>query len=50
VPTPKTSDVIDVVAADRSPQRVARLANAYATAAIQLARTDQARRTAAIVA
>jgi succinoglycan biosynthesis transport protein ExoP len=44
-----TSDVVDVVATADSPQRVAQLANAYAGAAIRLARQEQARRAGAIV-
>lgn len=49
VPAPKTSDVVDVVATASSAARVARLADAYSTAAIQLARSDQATRTRAII-
>jgi succinoglycan biosynthesis transport protein ExoP len=49
VPPQTTSDVIKVVATGNSPQRVAQVSNAYAAAAIELARRDQARRTAAIV-
>jgi succinoglycan biosynthesis transport protein ExoP len=49
VPAPKTGDVVDILATASSPRRSAQLANAYAAAAITIARTDQARRTAAIV-
>ncbi len=49
VPLPKTSDVVQVVASSTSPQRAARLANAYAVAVIQLARSDQSVRTQGIV-
>ncbi len=49
VPAPKTTDVVQVVATASSAQRVAQLANVYTLAAVQLARSDQLRRTNAIV-
>lgn len=49
VPLPKTSDVVDIVASGGSAQRAANLANAYASAAVQLAQQDQTRQTDAIV-
>jgi polysaccharide biosynthesis transport protein len=49
VPIPKTSDVVSIVATASSRDRAATLANAYANAALQLARGDQAARTGAIL-
>jgi polysaccharide biosynthesis transport protein len=49
VPVPKSSDVVAINATASSPDRAATLANTYANAAIELARTDQLARTAAVL-
>ncbi len=49
VPLPKTSDVVDIVATAASAQRVARLANAVASAAVEVARRDSSVQISAIV-
>jgi polysaccharide biosynthesis transport protein len=50
VATPKTSDVVDVVATAHSADRAAHLARVYTNAVVELARGDESVRTGAIIA